>query len=86
MVNIYADLVRSGGAPAWSRYSTTACARRRLRSAGGSSGTSAGFTLSSGMASSFHGDAFFAWDDAALGHRVKDCIVQKAKCNTAGGF
>jgi hypothetical protein len=50
------------------------------------SGGSAGFTLSSGMASSFHGDAFFAWEDAALGHRVKDCIVQKAKCNTAGGF
>jgi hypothetical protein len=50
------------------------------------SGSSAGFKLSSGMASSFHGDAYFAWEDAALGHRVKDCIVQKAKCNTAGGF
>ncbi|GAA0511592.1 hypothetical protein Ade02nite_44820 [Paractinoplanes deccanensis] len=50
------------------------------------SGTSAGFKLSSGNASSMHGDAFFAWDDAALGHRVKDCIVQKAKCNTDGNF
>ena len=50
------------------------------------SGSSAGFTLSSGMASSFHGDAFFAWDDAALGHRVKDCIVQKAKCDSFGNF
>jgi Domain of unknown function (DUF1996) len=50
------------------------------------SGSAAGFKLSSGNASSMHGDAFFAWEDAALGHRVKDCIVQKAKCNTAGGF
>ncbi|MGI5239400.1 DUF1996 domain-containing protein [Dactylosporangium sp. CA-139066] len=50
------------------------------------SGTADGFTLSSGMASSFHGDAFLAWDNAAQGHRVKNCIVQKAKCNTAGTF
>jgi Domain of unknown function (DUF1996)/Carbohydrate binding module (family 6) len=49
-------------------------------------GSAAGFRLASGNASSMHGDAFFAWDDAALGHRVKDCIVQKAKCNTAGTF
>ena len=49
-------------------------------------GSADGFTLSSGMASSFHGDAFFAWDNAAQGHRVKNCIVQKAKCNTAGQF
>ncbi|MGC4804903.1 DUF1996 domain-containing protein [Micromonospora sp. DT233] len=49
-------------------------------------GSAAGFTLASGMASSMHGDTFFAWDNAALGHRVKDCIVQKAKCNTAGNF
>lgn len=45
-----------------------------------------GFSLASGMASSIHGDVFIAWDNAALGHRVKDCIVQKAKCNTAGTF
>ncbi|WP_250009006.1 DUF1996 domain-containing protein [Actinoplanes sp. M2I2] len=48
------------------------------------SGTSAGFKLSSGNASSMHGDAFFAWDNAALGHRVKDCLVQSAKCDTFG--
>ncbi|GIM90268.1 DUF1996 domain-containing protein [Paractinoplanes toevensis] len=50
------------------------------------SGTTAGFKLASGNASSMHGDAFFAWENAALGHRVKDCIVQKAKCNTDGTF
>ncbi|GAA2653645.1 hypothetical protein Adu01nite_77220 [Paractinoplanes durhamensis] len=50
------------------------------------SGTAAGFKLASGNASSMHGDAFFAWENAALGHRVRDCIVQKAKCNTAGTF
>jgi hypothetical protein len=50
------------------------------------SGTTAGFQLSSGMASSMHGDAFFAWEDDALGHRVKDCVVQSTPCNTAGQF
>ena len=50
------------------------------------SGTADGFKLSSGNASSMHGDVFLAWDDAALGHRVKDCLVQKAKCNTEGTF
>jgi hypothetical protein len=50
------------------------------------SGTAVGFQLASQMASSMHGDAFFAWDNAALGHRVKDCVVQRAKCNTAGNF
>jgi hypothetical protein len=49
-------------------------------------GSADGFTLASGMASSIHGDVFIAWDNAALGHRVKDCVVQKAKCNTAGTF
>ncbi len=49
-------------------------------------GSAAGFTLSSGMASSMHGDVFLAWNDDALGHRVKDCVVQKAKCTTAGTF
>ncbi|GAA3334931.1 hypothetical protein GCM10020358_01220 [Amorphoplanes nipponensis] len=51
-----------------------------------SSGSAAGFKLSSGNASSMHGDAFFAWDDAALGSRVKNCIVQKAKCDSFGNF
>ncbi|MFI7544163.1 DUF1996 domain-containing protein [Actinoplanes sp. NPDC049599] len=50
------------------------------------SGSAAGFKLSSGLASSMHGDAFFAWEDAALGSRVKNCIVQKAKCDSFGNF
>jgi Domain of unknown function (DUF1996)/Carbohydrate binding module (family 6) len=50
------------------------------------SGGPGGFRLSSGLASSMHGDSFLAWDDAALGRRVKNCVVQKAKCNTAGNF
>ncbi|GAB7110687.1 hypothetical protein JCM4814A_90040 [Streptomyces phaeofaciens JCM 4814] len=50
------------------------------------SGSTAGFRLASGMASSIHGDFFNAWDNAALGQRVKDCITQKAKCNSAGTF
>ncbi|MEU0782563.1 DUF1996 domain-containing protein [Streptomyces sp. NPDC006173] len=50
------------------------------------SGSAAGLRLASGMASSVHGDFFNAWDNAALGHRVKDCITQKAKCNSAGTF
>ncbi|MFF3749059.1 DUF1996 domain-containing protein [Streptomyces sp. NPDC002018] len=49
-------------------------------------GSTAGFRLASGMASSIHGDFFNAWDNAAQGHRVKDCITQKAKCNSAGTF
>ncbi|MET7402383.1 DUF1996 domain-containing protein [Dactylosporangium sp. NPDC005572] len=50
------------------------------------SGSADGFTLSSGMASSFHGDSFLAWENTAQAKRVKNCVVQKAKCNTAGGF
>ncbi|MGI5290530.1 DUF1996 domain-containing protein [Nonomuraea polychroma] len=50
------------------------------------SGSASGMRLASGMASSMHGDAFFAWDNTALGQRVKSCIVQNAKCNTAGTF
>ena len=50
------------------------------------SGSADGFELASKMASSMHGDVFLAWDDTALGQRVKDCVVQKAKCNTEGGF
>ncbi|WP_433721153.1 DUF1996 domain-containing protein [Actinoplanes sp. CA-051413] len=50
------------------------------------SGTADGFELASKMASSMHGDAFLAWDNDALGHRVKNCVVQRAKCNTAGDF
>jgi hypothetical protein len=50
------------------------------------SGTKAGFQLSSGLASSMHGDAFFAWDETAMASRVKNCVVQVAQCNTAGEF
>jgi Domain of unknown function (DUF1996)/Carbohydrate binding module (family 6) len=50
------------------------------------SGSAAGFRLASGMASSMHGDAFMAWDNRALAERVKNCVVQRAKCNTAGEF
>jgi hypothetical protein len=50
------------------------------------SGTANGFQLSSGMASSMHGDAFFAWENDAMAHRVKDCVVQETPCNTAGQF
>jgi hypothetical protein len=50
------------------------------------SGSTAGFRLASGLASSMHGDAFFAWDNLAQSQRVKNCLVQKAKCNTNGDF
>jgi hypothetical protein len=50
------------------------------------SGSPAGFELASKMASSMHGDVFLAWDNVALGQRVKNCVVQSAKCNTAGTF
>ncbi|RSM45346.1 coagulation factor 5/8 type domain-containing protein [Actinoplanes sp. ATCC 53533] len=50
------------------------------------SGTADGFKLASGMASSMHGDAFLAWEDDAMAHRVKDCVVQETPCNTAGKF
>ncbi|HWO64048.1 MAG TPA: DUF1996 domain-containing protein [Umezawaea sp.] len=50
------------------------------------SGSVDGFRLASGMASSMHGDVFSAWDEDALGHRVKDCVVQVVQCNTAGGY
>ncbi|WP_405593105.1 DUF1996 domain-containing protein [Streptomyces sp. NBC_01190] len=50
------------------------------------SGSAGNLRLATGMASSIHGDFFNAWDNAALGHRVKDCITQKAKCNSAGTF
>jgi hypothetical protein len=49
-------------------------------------GSTDGFLLASGMASSMHGDVFLAWDNTALAHRVKNCVVQVAKCNTAGTF
>ena len=47
-------------------------------------GTTAGFSLSSGMASSMHGDGFFAWDNTVMAERVKDCVVPKVQCDTFG--
>lgn len=45
-----------------------------------------GFTLASGGGSpySMHGDFFNAWEPAALAQRVKDCLNQHVKCNSAG--
>jgi Domain of unknown function (DUF1996) len=50
------------------------------------SGSSAGFQLSSGMASSMHGDFMNAWETRPLAERVRNCITQKAKCNSFGEF
>jgi hypothetical protein len=47
-------------------------------------GTTAGFALASGMASSMHGDFMNAWQPAALAARVRNCVDQKVKCNSAG--
>jgi hypothetical protein len=49
-------------------------------------GSPDGFRLSSGMASSMHGDAFFAWEPAAMAQRVRNCVVQVVACNSEGGF
>ncbi|MFK3982822.1 DUF1996 domain-containing protein [Micromonospora sp. NPDC050397] len=45
-----------------------------------------GITLSSGTSFSMHADFFNAWDDDALASRVRNCLNQKAKCNSAGNF
>lgn len=50
------------------------------------SGSSAGFALSSGMPSSMHGDFMNAWETKPLAERVRNCITQKAKCNSFGEF
>jgi hypothetical protein len=50
------------------------------------SGSTAGFQLSSGMASSMHGDFMNAWETKPLAERVRNCITQKAKCNSFGEF
>jgi hypothetical protein len=46
----------------------------------------AGITLSSGTTFSMHADFFNAWDDAAQAARVRNCLDQDAKCNSAGNF
>ncbi|MEU4620726.1 DUF1996 domain-containing protein [Actinoplanes sp. NPDC023801] len=45
-----------------------------------------GLTLSSGMASSIHGDFMNAWDPAKLAALVKVCINANAKCGTTPSF
>ncbi|GIF38047.1 carbohydrate binding protein with CBM6 domain [Actinoplanes xinjiangensis] len=45
-----------------------------------------GLTLSSGMASSIHGDFMNAWDPAKLAALVKVCINADAKCGTTPSF
>ena len=47
-------------------------------------GTPARFTLAYGMASSMHGDFMNAWQPAAQAARVRNCIDQSVKCNSAG--
>jgi hypothetical protein len=49
-------------------------------------GSAAGYTLSSGMASSMHGDFMNAWQPQALAARVRNCIDQNVKCNAAGNL
>jgi hypothetical protein len=45
-----------------------------------------GLTLSSGMASSIHGDFMNAWDPAKIGALVKVCINANAKCGSTPTF
>ncbi|GIH29759.1 hypothetical protein Aph01nite_80690 [Acrocarpospora phusangensis] len=45
-----------------------------------------GLALSSGMASSIHGDFMNAWKPETLGALVKTCINQKAKCGITPGW
>ncbi|WP_433538430.1 DUF1996 domain-containing protein [Micromonospora sp. CA-249363] len=45
-----------------------------------------GITLASGTSFSMHADFFNAWKDEALAARVRNCLDQKVKCNSAGNF
>ncbi|GAB3268124.1 DUF1996 domain-containing protein [Kineosporia babensis] len=49
-------------------------------------GTKAGFELASGMPSSMHGDAFFAWDTKTMADLVKSCVNQLVTCNKEKQF
>ena len=49
-------------------------------------GLKAGYHLSSGMASSMHADAFFAWDPKTMADRVKSCVRQMVTCASDGKF
>ncbi|WP_326562147.1 DUF1996 domain-containing protein [Micromonospora sp. NBC_01796] len=45
-----------------------------------------GITLASGTSFSMHADFFNAWEDDALAARVRNCLDQGVKCNSAGNF
>jgi hypothetical protein len=45
-----------------------------------------GITLSSGTSFSMHADFFNAWEPDALAARVRNCVDQAVKCNSAGNF
>jgi hypothetical protein len=45
-----------------------------------------GITLASGNGYSMHADFFNAWEPAELARRVRDCLDQGYKCNSAGNF
>ncbi|MGV9212846.1 DUF1996 domain-containing protein [Micromonospora sp. RB23] len=45
-----------------------------------------GITLASGTSFSMHADFFNAWKDEALAARVRNCLDQNVKCNSAGNF
>ncbi|GAA3612055.1 hypothetical protein GCM10022223_30190 [Kineosporia mesophila] len=49
-------------------------------------GSKAGYSLSSGMASSMHADAFVAWDVKTMNDRVKSCVRQLVTCASDGKF
>ena len=49
-------------------------------------GSATGMKLSSGMQSSMHGDFMNAWETKPLAERVKNCLTQTVKCNTAGEY
>jgi hypothetical protein len=52
----------------------------------GVTNTKAGFTLASGMASSMHFDASFAWDTKTMADLVKSCVDQLVTCNKEKQF
>ncbi|MFC8297794.1 DUF1996 domain-containing protein [Micromonospora orduensis] len=45
-----------------------------------------GITLASGTSFSMHADFFNAWKDEALAARVRNCLDQGVKCDSAGNF
>ena len=49
-------------------------------------GTTSGFELASGLPSSMHGDAFFAWDTKTMADLVKSCVNQLVTCSKEKQF